>query len=74
MTNPPPGEPPTVNNRRVLIFTENREGTTRYLTPLLQQAIEGTDRADERIEVIDGLTRGARRKEVQRRVNTHPAK
>jgi superfamily II DNA or RNA helicase/DNA-binding transcriptional regulator YiaG len=62
------------NNRRVLIFTENREGTKRYLKAILEQAIEGTDRADERIEVIDGLTSGARRKEIQRRFNTDPAK
>jgi hypothetical protein len=62
------------NNRRVLIFTENREGTKRYLKAILEQAIEGTDRADERIEVIDGLTSSARRKEIQRRFNTDPAK
>jgi len=70
----PDGPPPAWNNRRVIIFTENREGTKRYLKALLEQAIEGTDRADERIEVIDGLTNGARRKEVQRRFNTDPAK
>ena len=70
----PRGAPSTWNGRRVLIFTENREGTKRYLKAILEQAIEGTDRADERIEVIDGLTRGARRKEIQRRFNTDPAK
>jgi superfamily II DNA or RNA helicase len=68
------GAPPKWNNRRVLIFTENREGTKRYLKTIFEQAIEGTDRADERIEVIDGLTIGARRKEIQRRFNTDPAK
>ncbi len=62
------------NNRRILLFTENREGTKRYLREILEQAIEGTDRADERIEVIDGLTKGASRKEIQRRFNTDPAK
>src|SRR6202040_3922785 len=36
--------------------------------------IEGTDRADERIEVIAGLTSGARRKEIQRRFNTDPSR
>jgi len=61
-------------HRRVLIFTENREGTKRYLRDILEQAIEGSDRADERIEVIDGLTSSARRKEIQRRFNTDPAK
>ena len=70
----PGGLPASWNNRRVLIFTENREGTKRYLKAILEQAIEGTDRADERIEVIDGLTAGARRKEIQRRFNTDPAR
>ena len=69
----PTGPPPRWNDRRVLIFTENREGTKRYLRSILEQAIEGSDRADERIEVIDGLTRGARRKEMQRRFNADPA-
>ena len=68
------GKPPKWNNRRVLIFRENREGTKRYLKTILEQAIEGTDRADERIEVIDGLTSSARRKEIQRRFNTAPSK
>jgi superfamily II DNA or RNA helicase len=68
------GAAPRWNNRRILIFTENREGTKRYLKEILEQAIEGTDCADERIEVIDGLTSGARRKEIQRRFNTDPAK
>ena len=70
----PRGASPKWNNRRVLIFTENREGTKRHLKTIFEQAIEGTDRADERIEVIDGLTRGPRRKEIQRRFNTDPAK
>lgn len=69
----PRGEPKW-NERRVLIFTENREGTKRWLKAILEQAIDGTDRADERIEVIDGLTNGARRREIQRRFNTDPAK
>ena len=68
------GEPPKWNERRVLIFTENREGTKRFLKRALESAIEGTDRADERIEVIDGLTGGPRRKEIQRRFNTPPAR
>ncbi len=75
---PPFGEEakgtPKWNNRRVLIFTENREGTKRYLNNVLEQAIESTDRAEERIEVIDGLTSSARRKEIQRRFNTDPEK
>lgn len=68
------GASPRWTNKRVLIFTENREGTKRYLKSILEQAIEGTDRADERIEVIDGLTAGARRKEIQQRFNTDPAR
>lgn len=68
------GAVPTWNNRRVLIFTENREGTKRYLKSILEQAIEGTDRSEERIEVIDGLTSASRRKEIQRRFNTDPKK
>lgn len=70
----PDGPPPQWNDRRVLIFTENREGTKRYLKSILEAAIEGADRAEERIEVIDGLTSSARRKEIQRRFNTDPAK
>ena len=70
----PAGDPPAWNTRRVLIFTENREGTKRHLRTILERAIEHTERAEERIEVIDGLTSGARRKEVQRRFNTDPAR
>ena len=69
----PAGPPPRWNERRVLIFTENREGTKRFLREALERTIEGTDRADQRIEVIDGLTSGPRRKEVQRRFNTPPS-
>jgi len=70
----PVGDAPRWLDRRVLIFTENREGTKRYLKAVLEAAIEDTDRAEERIEVIDGLTSSARRKEIQRRFNTDPAK
>ena len=68
------GAPAVWAQRRVLIFTESREGTKRYLRSILEQAIAGTERADERIEVITGLTSGAVRKEIQRRFNTDPAK
>ena len=71
---PVTGEPPSWNNRRVLIFTENRQGTKRFLRNALEAAIEGTDRADQRIEVIDGLVGGPRRKEIQRRFNQPPEK
>jgi len=69
-----PGNASQWNDRRVLIFTENREGTKRRLKEILELAIEGTDRAEERIAVIDGLTRGDRRKETQRRFNADPSK
>ena len=58
----------------MLIFTENREGTKRYLKAMLERAIEHTRDAEERICVIDGLTSGPRREEVQRRFNADPAK
>ena len=63
---------PKWNNRRVLIFTENRQGTKRYLREVLGGAVCNTDRGEERIEVIDGHTSGARRREVQRRFNARP--
>lgn len=70
---PSPGAPkPRWNDRRVLIFTENRAGTKYYLRQVLEHAIEHTDQADDRIEVIDGHTRGPRRKEIQRRFNARP--
>ena len=50
------------NNRRVLILTENRAGRKRYLIETLEQAIK----------VIDGLTSGTRRNEIQRRFNADP--
>jgi superfamily II DNA or RNA helicase len=68
------GPPAAWTQRRVLIFTESREGTKRYLRSILEQVIAETERADERIEVITGLTSGAVRKEIQRRFNTDPAK
>ena len=71
---PPTASPPRWNQRRVLIFTENVIGTKRYLREMLEQAIEGTHLADERIETIDGQTVGAKRKEIQRRFNTDPAR
>ena len=68
------GQAPRWNNRRMLIFTENRQGTKFYLKNILDNAIETSHRADERIAVIDGLTSGTRRKEIQRRFNADPAK
>ena len=62
------------NDRRVLIFTENVVGTKRYLREMLEQAIAGTDLAEERIETIDGQTVGAKRREIQRRFNADPVR
>ena len=67
------GAPARWNHRRVLVFTENVIGTKRYLREMLEQAIAGTDLAEERIETIDGQTVGAKRKEIQRRFNADPA-
>ena len=71
---PVAGAPPAWNERRVLVFTENREGTKAWLRRVLQEAISGTDRPFDRIAVIDGLTSGDRRAEVQRRFNADPAR
>ena len=64
---------PRWNDRRVLIFTENVIGTKRYLREMLEQAISGTDLAQERIATIDGQTVGANRRESQRRFNADPS-
>ena len=69
---PATGSPARWNHRRVLVFTENREGTKRYLRTILETAIAATHRAAERIETIDGLVTGARRREIQRRFNAPP--
>ena len=39
---------------------------------MLEAAIASTDRAEERIVTIDGLTQGPRRREIQRRFNADP--
>lgn len=74
---PPIGQSPTSpelrwNNRRLIIFTENREGTKRYLKLLLEQALGGGYAAEQRLAVIDGLTPPQVRKEIQRRFNADP--
>ncbi len=69
----PPEQPPRWNDVRVLIFTEY-EDTLRYLREQLTVAIQGTDRADERIEVYHGPTPQARREEIKRAFNTDPRK
>ena len=72
------GDEPSVDatwtQRRVLIFTENRQGTKVALRNLLSAYIDGTPQAEHRIAVLDGTTPAAHRKEIQRRFNADPAK
>lgn len=68
------GDPPKWNDRRVIIFTENREGTKRYLRKVLEAVIAETDAPHGRLAVIDGLTSSQNRKEIQRRFNAPPEK
>ncbi|MFG1270116.1 DISARM system SNF2-like helicase DrmD [Xanthobacter sp. DSM 14520] len=59
------------NRRRLIIFTEY-EDTRRWLEKRLREAIEGTDRADDRIGVFTGATGSDRREEVKRAFNADP--
>jgi ERCC4-related helicase len=59
------------NRRRLIIFTEY-EDTRRWLERRLREAVEGTDRADDRIGVFTGATGSDRREEVKRAFNTDP--
>ncbi|MDA8118304.1 MAG: DISARM system SNF2-like helicase DrmD, partial [Actinomycetota bacterium] len=67
------GPPPQWNDTRVIIFTE-WEDTRRYLAQQLSAAINGTDRAEERIEVYTGSTPRDRREEIKRAFNADPAR
>ncbi|MCG8556097.1 MAG: DISARM system SNF2-like helicase DrmD [Proteobacteria bacterium] len=58
-------------DRRVIIFTEWGD-TKRYLLELLDQAVSGTDRGDERIMAFHGGMGDDARDEVQRAFNTPP--
>jgi len=69
----PAGKAPRWNETRVLIFTEY-EDTLRYLRQQLEAAIQGTDRAEERIEVYHGPTPTAQREEIKRAFNADPRK
>jgi SNF2 family DNA or RNA helicase len=68
-----PGKPATWTDVRVLIFTEY-EDTLRYLRQQLEAAIQGTDRADDRIDVYHGPTPQARREEIKHAFNADPKK
>jgi superfamily II DNA or RNA helicase len=75
---PPLGQPASSkpaqwNDTRLIIFTEY-EDTQRYLRQQLENAIAGTDRADDRIEVYHGPTPPARRVEIKKAFNTDPKK
>jgi superfamily II DNA/RNA helicase len=60
------------NDRRLIIFTEYGD-TKRYLLKMLQAAVAGTDREEERILVFHGGMSDEQREEVQRAFNSPPA-
>ena len=68
-----PASPPKWNDMRVIIFTEY-DDTKRYLRQQLEAATEGTDRADQRIEVFHGPTPTDKREELKRAFNADPKK
>ena len=60
------------NDRRVILFTE-WEDTRRWLQRRLLEALEDTDRVDERIDVFTGATGTDRREAVKLAFNADPA-
>lgn len=63
---------PAWTDRRVIVFTEFG-ATKRYLWQILRAAIEGTERADERILQFHGGMSDDQRESVQRAFNGNPA-
>lgn len=61
------------NDTRLLIFTEY-DDTKRYLVGRLEAAIEGSDRANQRIQIFHGPTPPAKREEIKQAFNTDPRK
>ena len=59
-------------DRRLIVFTEY-EDTRRWLERRLKEAIRGTDRDDERIEVFSGVTGTERRERIKQAFNADPA-
>jgi len=59
-------------DRRVILFTEYAD-TKRYITELLNEALDGTERGDERILAMHGGMGDDARDEVQRAFNTPPS-
>jgi Helicase conserved C-terminal domain/SNF2-related domain len=60
------------NERRLILFTEF-EDTRRWLERRLLEALDGTDRIDERVGVFTGATGTDRREAVKRAFNADPA-
>jgi hypothetical protein len=60
------------NDRRLILFTE-WEDTRRWLHRRLREALEDTDRIDERIDVFTGATGTDRREAVKLAFNDDPA-
>jgi hypothetical protein len=60
------------NDRRLILFTE-WEDTRRWVQRRLLEALDNTDRIDERIDVFTGTTGTDRREAVKRAFNTDPA-
>jgi superfamily II DNA/RNA helicase len=61
------------NNIRIIIFTE-WDDTQRYLFQQLSAAIEGTDRADDRVAIYHGPTPVDERERIKRAFNADPSK
>ncbi|QDT84773.1 DISARM system SNF2-like helicase DrmD [Gimesia chilikensis] len=61
------------NDTRVLIFTEY-DDTKRYLVGRLEAAINGSDRAEQRIQIFHGPTPPPKREEIKKAFNTDPRK
>lgn len=61
------------NETRVLIFTEY-DDTKRYLVSRLEAAINGSDRAEQRIQIFHGPTPPPKREEIKKAFNTDPRK
>ena len=66
-------KPAAWNDMRVIIFTEY-DDTKRYLHQQLSAAIDGTDRADERIAIFHGPTPHDEREAIKLAFNADPAK
>ncbi|QDT79191.1 RNA polymerase-associated protein RapA [Gimesia maris] len=61
------------NDTRVLIFTEY-DDTKRYLVSRLEAAINGSEQAEQRIQIFHGPTPPPKREEIKKAFNTDPHK